>query len=284
MLTLLEVLRRTADYLGSKGVESPRLEAEWLLASVLGLKRLDLYLQFERPLGEGELDALRPLVRRRAGREPLQYVLGETEFCGLTLKTDRRALIPRPETERLAELVGRRVNGPPGRILDLGTGTGALAFALLHTWPEAVAVAVDRSDEALSLARENAVALGLVERVKLVCSDWYAGLAGEEPFDLIVANPPYLTAEEWRTAEPEVREYEPREALEAERSGLAALEAVVAGAGPFLRAGGLVALETGVEHCEPLADHAARHGFGAVEAETDYHERDRYLFLRITEC
>ncbi len=279
MLTLLEVLQRTTAYLEGKGVETPRLDAEWLLAGLLGVKRLDLYVRFERPMPEAELEALRPLVRRRGAREPLQYVLGETEFHGLTLKTDRRALIPRPETERLVELILKNTAVPPVRLLDLGTGTGALALALLRAWPEAVAVAVDRSEAAIDLARENAHRLQLADRVDFYLSDWYAGLEAGKTFDLIVANPPYLTVDEWAVADPEVKDYEPREALEASRSGLADLETIIVGAAGFLAPGGRIALETGVAHHQALSALAREQGFTGVETVRDYHGRDRYLFL-----
>ena len=281
MLTLLEVLNRTTAYLEGKGVENPRLDAQWLLADVLGMKRLELYVHSERPMQESELEALRPLVRRRAAREPLQYVLGETEFHGLRLKTDRRALIPRPETERLVELILARAEPPLSRVLDLGTGTGALALALLRAWPDAAAVAVDRSEAALELARENAERLNLAGRVRFRVADWYGGLEDDERFDLIVANPPYLTGEEWAVAEPEVKDFEPREALEADRFGRAALEAIIAGAGAFLAPGGRVALETGVDQHQALCALAGECGFAEVESVRDYHDRDRYLFLSV---
>ena len=147
MITLLEVLEKSTDFLEQKGVQDARLSAEWIMAESLGLKRLDLYLQFERPLKEEELGGIREGIRRRSKREPLQYILGNVEFYGVTLKTDARALIPRPETEYLIELLHTKyLNREPSRILDLGTGTGAIAIAMLHTFPDAEAVAVDRSE------------------------------------------------------------------------------------------------------------------------------------------
>ncbi len=280
MLTLLDVLKRTTDYFRKNGVENARLDAEWLLAHVLGLGRLDLYLQFERPMEEAQLVALRPLVKRRAGREPLQYVLGRTEFYGLRLKTDLRALIPRPETERLVELVVEKTDSRPARILDLGTGTGALALALLKQWPEGNAVAVDSSTDALELAAENARELGMADRISFLRSDWYQDLDETQPFDLIVANPPYLTEEEWTTAAPEVREFEPRAALAATGEGRADLEHIITGAFQRLNHSGLLALETGINHHDTLTGHARKTGFSSVESLPDYHDRDRYLFLR----
>src|SRR5882757_4957498 len=166
MLTVLEIIKRTTEFFDKRGVESARLNAELLIGHALGLKRMQLYLQFERPLTETELEKIRPLVKRRGSREPLQYIMGETDFSGLKLKVDRRALIPRPETERLIELLTQHVATPPASILDLGTGSGAIALALAKTWPEAAVTAVDKSEEALALARENAEACGLAARVK----------------------------------------------------------------------------------------------------------------------
>jgi release factor glutamine methyltransferase len=202
MLTLLEIIKRTTDFLETKGVESPRLNAELLIGHVLGLGRMQLYLQFERLLKETELEKIRPLVKRRSQREPLQYVLGETEFFHLKFKTDRRALIPRPETEQLCELVTQRLPAPPAAILDLGTGGGAIALALAAHYREATVTAVDLSQEALSLADENAAALDLSGRIRWLRSDWFAGLAPEARFDLIIANPPYLTEAEAAAAMP----------------------------------------------------------------------------------
>ena len=164
MPPVLEIIKKTTEFFAAKGVESPRLNAELLVGHALGLKRMQLYIQFERLLTEAELEKIRPLVRRRAQREPIQYIIGETEWFGLKLKVDRRVLIPRPETERLAELLTQLVTTPPARILDLGTGSGALALGLAKHWPEAMLTAVDVSSEALALAQENAVALALNER------------------------------------------------------------------------------------------------------------------------
>ena len=215
MLTVLEIIKRTTDFLEKRGVESPRLNAELLIGHALALKRMQLYLQFERPLTETELEKIRPLVKRRGNREPVQYILGETEFSGLKLKVDRRALIPRPETEYLIELIMKRLPEAPATILDLGTGSGAIALALAKAYPGASVTAVDKSIDALALARENAVACGLNERVRFLESDWFSSIAENEQFQLIVANPPYLSDQEMNEAPPEVREFEPAMALSA---------------------------------------------------------------------
>lgn len=280
MLTVLEILRRTADFLTGKGVESPRLNAELLVGHALGLPRMRLYLEFERLLTEPELERIRPLVRRRGAREPLQYILGETEFHGLKLKVDRRALIPRPETERLVELVIERAKPPPEAALDLGTGTGAIALALAAAWPQARITAVDVSAEALLLAAENAAALKLAERVTFLRSDWFGELPPQARFGWIVANPPYLSEAETAAAALEVREHEPATALTAADNGLAALRTIIRNGRVFLAPGGVMALETGPAQHDTLTADAKSAGWQTVQSEKDLAGRPRYLFLQ----
>lgn len=281
MLTILEIIQRTSDFLASKGVESARLNAEQLVGHALGLKRMQLYLQFERPLADAELDRIRPLVRRRAQREPLQHILGSVEWGGIVLRCDRRALIPRPETEYLLELLGNRLgDNPPATVLDLGTGSGALACALATQYPQAVVTAVDASDDALALARQNVDALGLGERVRLLKSDWFAGLPAGETYDLIVANPPYLTDRETDEAQPEVRLFEPRTALAAPDEGMADLRRIIAGAKERLRPGGWLALETGIAQHAALLPLVAAAGLSAGESIQDLTGRDRFVLAR----
>lgn len=277
MPTVLEIIKKTTDFLAAKGVESARLNAELLIGHALGMKRMALYLQFERLLAEPELEKIRPLVRRRALREPLQYILGEAEFHGLKLKVDRRALIPRPETELLVESVIGACAIPPASVLDLGTGSGAIALALAQKFPAAAITAVDASEEALALARENAAATGLADRVVFVASNWFGGLAAEVRFDLIVANPPYLTAAETAATAPEVRGHEPGTALTSADDGLADLRTIVAQAPPFLAAGGLLALETGIAQHAELLRLAAAAGFTRTESRPDLTGRDRFV-------
>ncbi|QXD24281.1 peptide chain release factor N(5)-glutamine methyltransferase [Opitutia bacterium ISCC 51] len=276
MITLLEVLEKSTDFLEQKGVQDARLSAEWIMAESLGLKRLDLYLQFERPLKEEELGGIREGIRRRSKREPLQYILGNVEFYGVTLKTDARALIPRPETEYLIELLHTKyLNREPSRILDLGTGTGAIAIAMLHTFPDAEAVAVDRSEEALRLASENAEAVGVSDRLSLSQSDWFENVTGE--FEVIISNPPYLTDEEMQSAEPEVSQYEPTQALHAGKDGLNDLSQIVDESLGYLVDGGVLALETGIAQHDNLITQAKGQGFTSMESIKDLARLPRYL-------
>lgn len=280
-LTLLEVLQKTTDFLTAKGVESARLNAELLVGHALGLKRMQLYLQFERVLAEVDLEKIRPMVKRRSQREPLQYIIGDTEWAGLRLKVDRRALIPRHETELLIDLIGERTTVAPLRILDLGTGSGAIALALIQRYENAVVTAVDASADALALAAENATALGLADRVTFVRSSWYDALTPGESYDLIVSNPPYLTDEETAAAEPEVRAYEPACALTSADRGLADLRTIIAGAPTFLNAGGLLCLETGIAQHAELERMFVSAGLIAVESLRDLTDRDRFMFARM---
>lgn len=279
MHSLLDIVRKSTDFLASKGVDNARFNAEVIIGHALGLKRMQLYVQFERLLSEVELEKIRPLVRRRSLREPLSYVLGETEFHGLRIACDRRALIPRPETEELVEHVvkAQADKTAPLAILDLGTGTGCIAVALASQLSAATVVAVDRSEEALALASENIAALGLSSRVSLVRSDWYAALPADARFDLIVSNPPYLTAAETSEAMPEVREHEPHSALTARDEGLSDLRVIIAGAQARLTPGGMLAMETGIAQHAVLTAELLTAGFTGVRSLPDLSGRDRFV-------
>jgi release factor glutamine methyltransferase len=237
-LTLGEVLRRASGHL-EKTSESGRLDAELLLAHALGRTRIELYTDFDRPLSEVELGAYRELVARRGRHEPVAYILGEWGFRRLTLKVDRRALIPRPETEIVVERCLERLRGLDApAVLDVGVGTGAIALALADEHPGALVTAIDASADALGLARENADRLGLP--VELVEHDLRHGLPGG-PYDLVVSNPPYVAPEELPGLMPDVRDYEPHQALVAD----GAVEAVARGALDVLRPGAWLVLEVG---------------------------------------
>lgn len=278
MLTVLEIIRRTTEFLASRGVESPRLSAEHLVGHALGLNRMRLYLEFERPLTEPELVRIRPLVKRRSQREPLQHILGEVDFAGVRLKVDRRALIPRPETELLVEVVASwAVENPPvARIADLGTGTGAIALGLAERLPSVTVLAVDREDAALTLARENGAARSCGARVEFVRSDWFTAMPSA-PYDIIVSNPPYLSEAELVDVAPEVRDFEPRSALVAAEDGLGDLLKIISGAGEHLRRGGLLALETGPSQHAALIAAATAAGYSKVEPRRDLAGRDRFI-------
>jgi len=203
-MQLLEILNLTAAYLDKHGVSPARLNAEQLLGHVLGLERMQLYLQFDRPISPAERERLRELLRRRAAGEPLQHITGYCHFHGLRLVCDKRALIPRPETELLVELALEKMTAAEGRLLDVGTGSGAIALALLHKKPGWRATATDICAEALTLAAQNASTLGLADRIRFHKGD----LCWPDPpahFDLIAANLPYIPSEQIVSLPPEVR-------------------------------------------------------------------------------
>jgi len=278
MLSIREIQEKTVGYFSGKGVPNPKLDADLLIAHVLGLKRLELYLDIDRPLTDEELDALRPLVKRRAEREPLQYILGTAEFCGMQLKVDKRALIPRPETEELIEHIRGRMAEAPKRILDLGTGSGAIAIALASIYPEAEVWATDQSEAALEMAKENAAAHVSDNRIQFQKGSWWEALPEGLEFDLIVSNPPYLTEAEMETAEPEVAKNEPEDALVSGPDGLEALKQIIAGAKARLAPGGIMALETGIaQHgdLDKLTAEADLQGEGA----DDMSGRPRFYFV-----
>lgn len=277
MPAVLEIIQKTAEFLTARGVESARLNAELLIGHALELKRMQLYLQFERLLTEPELAKIRPLVKRRSQREPLQYILGSVDFGGLKLKVDPRALIPRPETELLIENVVVLCTKQPAQVLDLGTGSGAIALALAKAFPAAVVTAVDFSADALALAKENAEATGLLARVKFERASWFEGISPDARFDLIISNPPYLTEAETAEAAPEVRDHEPKTALMAADEGMADLRHIIEKAPHFLVDGGMLALETGIAQHAELLRLAVDNGFERLESRKDLTGRDRFL-------
>ncbi len=256
VVTVLEAIQRSADFLAKKEVDSPRLQAELLLAHVLRLKRMQLYLNFERSLTPEEVEASRGLVKRRGQHEPLQYILGSTSFCGLEIGLNRHVLVPRPETELLAEegwkflqgLAASRgglAGGAGLSALDLGTGSGCLAVALAVKCPGAIVTAVDISAEALPVAAQNARTNGADERVRFVAGDGFGAAPAGSRFDLIISNPPYIPTAEIANLEPEVRDHEPRQALDGGVDGLDFYRRFAAEGARYLATGGKIMLEFG---------------------------------------
>jgi len=272
-VTLGDALARAASYLGERGVESPRLDAELLLSKALGLSRIELYMHHDRPLTEPELAAARELVRRRGRREPLAYVLGEWGFRRLTLAVDARVLVPRPETEVVVERCLELLRGREApAVLDVGTGSGAIALAIADEHPGARVHAVDASEDALAVARENAARAGL--DVAFARRDLRDGLDGPGGgFDLVVSNPPYVTAPELAAAQPEVREWEPRAALLDEEQ----TEAVVRAAREVLAPGGWLVLEVAEARAVSVCTALATLGYALVSTSRDLAGRERVV-------
>lgn len=252
--TVLDFLRRATVFLAQHEVATPRLDAEVLLAFLLDAKRVDVYLRFDQPLGEAEVVAYRELVRRRGAGEPVAYLTGRREFWSRDVQVTPDVLIPRPETELLVERaladIGDRTRAL--RVLDLGTGSGALALALATELPGAQVVALDVSPAAVAVARGNIESAGLADRVEVAISDWTASIDGGPCFDLIVCNPPYVETAVLGTLAAEVRQ-EPALALDGGPDGLVAYRALVPLAMPLLASGGRMLLEIGEGQAEPVA-------------------------------
>lgn len=245
---VLQLILWSAEYLTGKGVDSARLDAEHLLAHILGMDRLQLYLDFDRPMSEGELAAFKPLLLRRGSREPLQHILGQVGFRELDLKSDRRGLIPRQETELLVGVVlewAARHEKESLIALEIGTGTAAIALSLLVEGPFERVIATDVDLETLALARENSLAQGVGDRIDLRVGDVFEPVREDERFDVVVSNPPYVEDGCEPDLQPEVRDFDPARALYGGPEGLDVLTRVISGAADRLFPGGLLGLEIG---------------------------------------
>jgi release factor glutamine methyltransferase len=276
-MTVLDVLQATTAYFKKHDIESSRLNAEHLLACVLERKRIELYLEFERKLTEAELARLRELVKRRGEGEPLQHLLGMVEFCDHTFLCDRRAMVPRPETEELVEFLKSEIRDPRSEILDVGTGSGVIALSLAAKFPKAVIVAVDVSEDALSLARENATRLNLGDKVQFVRSDLLEDVDGT--FNLIVANLPYVSTQDRCNLSREVLR-DPEIALFAGVNGDELVRELIGQAPAQLRPGGLLALEIGIGHSKGLLSALAEKKYRDICSKNDYSGAIRFLFAR----
>jgi release factor glutamine methyltransferase len=278
-MTVLEVLQSTTGYFQKRNIESARLNAEHLLAHVLRRKRIDLYLEFERRLRESELTTLRELVKRRGAGEPLQHLLGTVEFCGRIFRCDKRALVPRPETEQLIEVLISHFKSEitHSRIVDVGTGSGVIALTLAAEFPKAEIVGADISGDALLLAGENAERLGLADHVRFVRSNLLENV--QPDFDLIVANLPYVSTEDRQNLSREVL-HDPDVALFAGARGDELVRQLIAKAPSWLRPGGMLAMEIGIGQNVTLAAALAEKNYRDIWTEKDYSGVIRFLFAR----
>jgi release factor glutamine methyltransferase len=312
-VTVIEAIQKSADFLAKKGVGSPRLQTELLLARLLKLPRMSLYLNFERELSPSETDALREFVKRRGLREPLQHIVGSTSFCGIEIVVNRHALVPRPETELLAEAGWQFLQGRAGlpvgqdaqqrvptSALDFGTGTGCIAIALATKCPNAKIVATDVSAEALALAKENATANKLAERIEFLEGGGFAALSGAEErgrpareldntntrasrmrsFDLIISNAPYSPSAEIATLQPEVRDFDPRAALDGGLDGLDFYRQLGAEAKPFLKPDGKIMMEFGDGQAEAVKTIFETAKWIVEAVNEDYSQRARIMIAK----
>jgi len=272
--TIKELLKVTIDYLEKKEIESPRLSAEILLAHQLNIDRVKLYLRFDQPLHDKEVAGYRSLIKRRLSREPIQYITGVQEFWSLDFAVGPQVMVPRPETELLVEHAvalcrgNRSAQGACARILDLGTGCGALAVAIARELEEVSVWASDVSQEALTMARENAKRHGVEERIQFVLSDLWQGLSNQElTFDIIVSNPPYIRSEAIDSLPPEVRDHEPRQALDGGEEGMDYIRNIIQEAPKHLNPGGWILLEMDPEQTTKA--------LGLIEANKNFGEKAR---------
>lgn len=279
---ITELLTRSSAWLKGKGSTSPRLDAELLLAEVLGMNRVELYVNFEQPLTSAEVDRYREFIRRRGEGEPVAYILGRGFFHNHELKLDSSVLIPRPETEHVVDaaldlLMEGEWQAPPS-VLDLGTGSGAIAISLAAGFPEAVIIASDASTAALELARQNADAAGVGPRMSFILSDMFDDLDPVATFDLIVSNPPYISKDEWETLPRDVRDHEPREALYGGEDGLDFYRVLAQLAPQFLKPRGFLVLEIGATQGKAVTELLSATGkFRATGVLKDYAGMDRVV-------
>jgi release factor glutamine methyltransferase len=279
-MTVLELLQTTTAYFAKKGVEHPRLNIEHLLADTLGKKRIELYLEFDRSLTARELEPLREKVRRRADGEPLQHVLGHWDFFGRRFKTDRRALIPRPETELLVEAIlkdsaacGKSAN----RLVDIGTGCGVLAITFALERPDFEVSAVDLSDDALALARENAEALGVLERIAFSRADLLDQIEG--PFHWVVANLPYIPTADLEALPREVK-FDPVLALDGGKDGLTIIKRLIESISGKIAPNSMIALELGQGQAQQVRGFLADHNYRDISIRKDYQGLERLLIAK----
>ena len=278
-MTVLEVLQSTTGYFQKRNIDNPRLNAEHLLAHVLGRKRIDLYLEFERRLPESELAPLRELVKRRGSGEPLQHLLGTVEFCGHSFRCDKRALVPRPETEQLVELLISHFKSEIAysRMVDVGTGSGVIALTLAAEFAKAEIVGADISEDALMLARENAERLDLADRVQFLRSNLLEGVL--PGLGAIIANLPYVSTEDRQNLSREVL-HDPEVALFAGACGDELVRQLIAQAPSWLQPGGILAMEIGIGQSESLLVAVAEKNYRDILTEKDYSGVIRFLFAR----
>ena len=277
--TVREILKWTRGYFKDAGIIQPRLEAEILLAHVLGVDRLQLYLSPDTPLTSDERSRFREVIKKRRSGVPLQYLTGEVSFYGLRFRVRDDVFIPRPETEELLEkaldLVPRDQDL---RFLDLGTGSGVIAVSLAKYLPRVQVTAVDLSVDALKLAKENAELNDVSDRVDLIRSDWFEHVSGK--FDLIVSNPPYIPEEEMNSLPAEVREHEPHRALDGGKGGMEEISRLVREMKGHMHRGAAALLEIGDGQGTIVEEEMKDAGLTDVRVERDFAEKERYVIAR----
>ncbi|MEG8947283.1 peptide chain release factor N(5)-glutamine methyltransferase [Rosettibacter firmus] len=280
MITVLDSIKLSTEYLEKKGVESPRLNAELLLADILNCKRLDLYLKYDQPLSEDEINKYREYISRRAKREPLQYIIGKVDFFGLELKINKSVLIPRPETEILVEtIINREKDKNSLLILDIGTGSGNIAIALAKSLSQSKIVAVDISNEALKVAEENVNKHNVINQIELVRKNILEDTNFYNlKFDIIVSNPPYVSINEYQSLQEEIILYEPQIAVTDNDDGLKFYRKISEIADKNLKTGGRIYLEIGAGRSEQIENILTTTGFSNIQFVKDYQQINRIVY------
>lgn len=277
MKTLLETLQSGSMYLEKRGVEDARLNMEHLTARVLGCSRIDLYLSYDRPLEEKELSPLREFIKRRGSREPLQYILGDVEFMGKKFFCDRRALIPRPETEELIGFLAARYESieKPKHICDVGCGSGVIGISLAYLWKDSLINMIDLSEDALQLSRENIKLSGIsLDRFNVLKSNLLSDT--HENFDLIVSNLPYIESKDIELLDEELK-HEPKTALDGGPDGITLIKELISQSKSLLLEGGMIALEIGDGQAETVSDVLSEEGYKKIESLKDISQIDRFV-------
>jgi release factor glutamine methyltransferase len=278
MITVLESINLSSEYLKNKGIESPRINAELLLAHILNCKRLNLYLSFEKPLTEEELQKYRELLRRRSKFEPLQYIIGKVEFYGIDFKVNPSVLIPRQETEILVEtIIGQYDKHDTLRILDIGTGSGNIAISLAKNLDSSVITALDISEDALNIAYENALLNSVNDRTEFIRFDFLKEEFKRNEFDVVVSNPPYIALEEFETLSPELKEYEPKVALTDYNSGFLFYEIISDKSNHLLKPGGKLFFEVGKGQASKVTEIMTKNNFQNINVTKDYLNIERVI-------
>jgi len=284
--TIQKLLNWITEHFTKNGLDSPRLSAELLLSHIVGLKRIELYTQFDKPVTKLQLDKLHDLVKRAVQNEPIAYLVGKTEFYSLELNVTPDCCIPRPETELLVERAIEFLQTRSGKqfVCDLCTGSGCIAIAIAKNFPHARIIATDISDAALNVAAKNIEKHQLGDRIKLLCGDLFTPLVPHldvGKFDLIVCNPPYVSADEFEKLEKNVKDYEPKLALFAGNDGLDIYHRIIEKADQFLKSDGVLMLEIGYSQRHAVRELLEQAGcFPEVKIEKDFHDNDRIAIAK----
>ena len=278
LYTILDVIKLSTDFLSKKGVPNSKCDAEWIISNTINLKRVELYLNYENIVSQDDLDSIRKDIVKRSKRIPLQHILGKVNFAGNEIICDSRALVPRNETEQLTEIIQKELSSNfTGKILDLGVGSGVILITLCKAFPQSRGLGVDKSDLAISLANEN-IELNKLTNVELKFFDWEKEVLNEK-FDLIISNPPYLSQDEWKISEPEVKDYDPKIALVANDDGLADLKKIITISQNHLVKNGLLALEIGHNQDKELIK-VLEPSFREIKNIKDYGGKNRFLVAK----